>query len=261
MRIDWFTVIAQVVNFLVLVWLLRRFLYKPVLDAIDQREVRIGQQLADARTKQEAASKLLTVYEQKNAEIDTERDQRMGQIQATVDAERTRLFEKVKKDSDLLRSKLATDLKEEEDQINAEIRHRVQASVMDIAGKALSDLGSARLDEQIIHVFVQRLGALEDRQRQSFRDAFAGGHELLSVKSVFEIDAGLRSELEQAVMAASGEQFRFEYSVDPALLGGIELSVNDFKLGWNMQDYLNSLENHLAGFFDSPSKSVQHVTA
>jgi F-type H+-transporting ATPase subunit b len=37
MLIDWFTVGAQVLNFLILVWLLKRFLYGPILDAIDAR--------------------------------------------------------------------------------------------------------------------------------------------------------------------------------------------------------------------------------
>ena len=37
MLIDWFTVGAQALNFIILVWLLKRFLYKPILDAIDAR--------------------------------------------------------------------------------------------------------------------------------------------------------------------------------------------------------------------------------
>jgi len=38
MLIDWFTVVAQVINFLILVWLMKRFLYKPILNAIAARE-------------------------------------------------------------------------------------------------------------------------------------------------------------------------------------------------------------------------------
>ena len=42
MLIDWFTVGAQALNFLILVWLMKRFLYKPILHAIDAREKRIA---------------------------------------------------------------------------------------------------------------------------------------------------------------------------------------------------------------------------
>jgi F-type H+-transporting ATPase subunit b len=51
MLIDWFTVGAQVLNFLILVWLMKRFLYQPILDAIDAREQRIAAELANAAAK------------------------------------------------------------------------------------------------------------------------------------------------------------------------------------------------------------------
>ena len=55
MLIDWFTVAAQALNFLILVWLMKRFLYKPILNAIDAREKLIAKELADA----DAAAELL----------------------------------------------------------------------------------------------------------------------------------------------------------------------------------------------------------
>ncbi len=56
MLIDWFTVVAQIVNFLILVWLLKRFLYKPILDALDAREKKIAKELADADLKKTEAT-------------------------------------------------------------------------------------------------------------------------------------------------------------------------------------------------------------
>jgi F-type H+-transporting ATPase subunit b len=44
-------------TFLILVWLLKRFLYKPILHAIDERERRIAKELADADTKKTEAEK------------------------------------------------------------------------------------------------------------------------------------------------------------------------------------------------------------
>ena len=66
MLIDWFTVGAQIVNFLILVWLLKHFLYKPILNAIDAREKRIAAELADADTKKADAEKERTDFEDKN---------------------------------------------------------------------------------------------------------------------------------------------------------------------------------------------------
>ena len=66
MLIDWFTVVAQILNFLVLVWLLKRFLYKPVLDAIDAREKGIATKLADAEAKEAEALKEHQEFDDKN---------------------------------------------------------------------------------------------------------------------------------------------------------------------------------------------------
>ena len=57
MLIDWFTVAAQAVNFLILVWLLKRFLYKPILGAMDAREQRIASRLRQAETEKAEARK------------------------------------------------------------------------------------------------------------------------------------------------------------------------------------------------------------
>ena len=73
MLIDWFTVVAQVVNFLILVWLLKRFLYKPILDAIDAREKRIAAELADADAKKAAAEKQRDEFQRKSAAFDEQR--------------------------------------------------------------------------------------------------------------------------------------------------------------------------------------------
>ena len=81
MEINWFTVIAQIINFLILVWLLKRFLYKPVLNAIDEREKKIAAQLSDAETKKAEAQKERDVFEQKNEAFDKERAARMNKVQ------------------------------------------------------------------------------------------------------------------------------------------------------------------------------------
>ena len=55
MSIDWITVVAQIANFLVLVWLLKRFLYRPILDGIDAREAEITRRMAEAGEAQKKA--------------------------------------------------------------------------------------------------------------------------------------------------------------------------------------------------------------
>ena len=96
MLIDWFTVVAQVVNFLILVWLLKRFLYRPILNAIDAREKRIATELADADAKKAEAIKERDEFQHKNEEFDRQRAALLSQATDEAKAERQRLFDEAR---------------------------------------------------------------------------------------------------------------------------------------------------------------------
>src|SRR5450755_159019 len=113
MLIDWYTVAAQALNFLILVWLLKRYLYQPVLDAIRAREQRIAMQLADVASKEAAATKEREQFERKNAEFDSQRTAMLVTASAEAKAEGQRLLELARKDADALRARLQKSLASE----------------------------------------------------------------------------------------------------------------------------------------------------
>ncbi len=91
MLIDWFTVGAQVLNFLILVWLLKHFLYKPILNAIDAREKRIASELADADAKKSEAQKERDDFQNKNKVFDQQRSAQLSKAADEAKVERERL--------------------------------------------------------------------------------------------------------------------------------------------------------------------------
>ncbi len=102
MPIDWFTVIAQVINFLILVWLLKRFLYKPILHAIDEREKGIATQLAQAEAKKAEAQQERDDFQHKNEAFDQERAALLKKATDEAQAERQRLLDEARKDADVV---------------------------------------------------------------------------------------------------------------------------------------------------------------
>ena len=105
MLIDWFTVAAQAINFLILVWFMKRFLYKPVLNAIDEREKRIATELANADAKQAEAQKQHDEFQQKNTEFDQQRAALLSKATGEAQAERQRLLDEARKAADAASSK------------------------------------------------------------------------------------------------------------------------------------------------------------
>src|ERR1700684_3100435 len=133
MLIDWFTVGAQVLNFLILVWLMKRFLYKPILHAIDEREKRVAAELANADAKKAEAQKEHDEFQHKNAEFDQQRAALLTKATGEAQAESQRLLDEARKAADALSSKLQETLLNEEHDLHREVSRRTQQEVFAIA--------------------------------------------------------------------------------------------------------------------------------
>jgi len=157
MLIDWFTVGAQALNFIILVWLLKRFLYKPILGAVDAREKRIAAELADAAARKAEAQKERDAYEHKNAEFDRQRAALLAKATQEADAERQRLLDEARKAADALAAKRREALQSDAANLNQAIRRRAEQEVFAIARKALADLASTSLEECMVDLFARRL--------------------------------------------------------------------------------------------------------
>ncbi len=244
MEINWFTVIAQIVNFLILVYLLKRFLYKPVLEAIDAREKKIAAQLEDAATKKAEAKKDKDLFRQKNEAFDKERVAKMIKVQEQIDSEKQRLFEEVRKESTELRLKFEESLKQQEQEIKESLKRKTKDAVFTIAGKTLSDLASADLEEQIINVFIGKIKQLDEANKAKFIEALINNDAPIAIKSVFELSAASKQKLEEAIGKITEKQNAFQYLLEPELVSGIEIGTASYQLSWNIESYLNSLNNN-----------------
>jgi F-type H+-transporting ATPase subunit b len=197
--IDWYTVAAQALNFLVLVWLLKRYLYQPVLDAISAREQRIAMQLADAASKEAAATKEREEFQRKNAEFESQRNALLVTATAEAKTERERQLELVRKDADVLRSSLLESLSNDRQALSDQIIRKTRDEVFAIARKTLAELATASLEESMSRVFMDRLRALSAEDRKLLGAAIQAASGTAVVRSAFELPAQQRTAIEQAI--------------------------------------------------------------
>jgi F-type H+-transporting ATPase subunit b len=250
--IDWYTVAAQALNFLILVWLLKRYLYQPVLDAISAREQRIAMQLADAASKEAAATKEREEFQRKNAEFDSQRSALLVTATAEAKAERERQLEQVRKDADVLRSTLRESLRNERQALSDEIIRRTRDEVLAIARKTLADMATASLEESMSRVFMDRLRALSAQDRKLLGAAIEAASGTAVVRSAFELPAQQRTDIERAIAEIRGAAVRVSYESDPDLISGVELAAGGRKLAWSISDYLAGLAKSVGEILESP---------
>jgi F-type H+-transporting ATPase subunit b len=243
MLIDWFTIVAQALNFLILVWLLKRFLYKPILHAIDAREQRIAKELADADSKKTEAEKEREKFQKKNDEFDQQRDELLSKAKDEAKAERQRLLDEARQAADALRAKRQDALKREQQSLNDEITRRTREEVFAIARKTLIDLAGTTLEERMTEVFRRRLGELNNEAKVGFAKFLETSADPVIVRSAFELPSEQQSAIQYALQEifTAGIQVRFETA--PDVISGIELTANGQKVAWSIADYLASLEN------------------
>src|SRR5674476_671442 len=166
MLIDWFTVGAQALNFIILVWFLKRFLYLPILDAIDAREKRIAKELADADAKKTEAQKERDEFQHKNEEFDQQRAALLSKATDEAKAERQRLLDEARTAADALGAKRQEALRNDAHNLNQAISRRAQKEVFAIARKALTDLATTSLEERMGEGFTRRLREMDGKAKE-----------------------------------------------------------------------------------------------
>jgi F-type H+-transporting ATPase subunit b len=244
MKIDWITVIAQAVNFVILVLLLKRFLYKPIVKAIDDRDKKIADQLQDAANKQAEAKKQQDEFEAKNKEFDDQKATMMAKARQDSDAEKKRLIEEARKEADEFSAKLKESLQNEEKSLSTEIVNSTKQEVFAITRKALTDLAGRTLEAIMADVFVEKLNALNKDEKEQLIKAVTAdvGKGTVKIITAFSLEAPQQKIIKHAINEAFDATKHVAFIVAPELICGIELNANGYKIGWSINDYLNSLQ-------------------
>jgi F-type H+-transporting ATPase subunit b len=255
MLIDWFTVGAQALNFLVLVWLLKRFLYKPILDAIDAREKRIAAELADADAKKTEAQKQRDEFQHKNEEFDRQRAALLSKATNEAKAERGRLLDEARKEADALSARRQETLRTDARNLNRAVSRRTQQEVFAIARKALMDLATTSLEERLGEVFTRRLREMDGKAKADLAEALKTAADPALVRSAFDLPEEQRVAIRNALKETFSADVRLRFETAPDLVSGIELSANGQKVAWSIADYLGSLEKGVGELLKEKDKA------
>ncbi|MBI1223339.1 MAG: F0F1 ATP synthase subunit B [Bacteroidetes bacterium] len=245
MLIDWFTVIAQIANFFILVWLLKRFLYKPILKAIDDREKLIASRIAEAEKKEADAKQSSDEFLKKNREFDSQKSARMKEVDAESEAERQRLLEQARQDAASLKLKLERAVEEERARLSKEIISRTQSEVFALADKVLKEIANLSLQEQVVQVFVSRLESINGKEKDNLLSAFGEAKEPLVVRSVFDLNESEKLRLQETLARVLSGKVSLKFETSQSLVAGIELSGAGYKMSWSIADHLASLQKEL----------------
>lgn len=241
MLIGWFTVIAQIVNFVVLVLLLKRFLYGPIIRAVDERQASIARQLDAAEQKRKEASLEAETYRQKNRELELGRDDLLREARAEVETWRKEMMHKAHREVEEAKAHWYRALEQEQEAFLRDLHQHTCHQACVIARQALTEIADTGLERHVIRVFVERLSTLPRDELAAMTDHQEPGQELV-VTSAFELPEEARRQVQAAVQEHLDYDSGLRFETSPDLICGIELRTHGHRLAWSLADYLDALE-------------------
>ena len=254
MLIDWFTVGAQAVNFIILVWLLKRFLYKPILNAVDAREKRIAAELAAAGAREAEALKSRDEFDQKNKQFDQDRGALMAKAELEIKAEHERLSDDARKAAKDLLSAQRAAARDDATAFMDQMMRLAAGEVFDVARRALGDLASMTLEERLGEIFTRRLREMRPDGKQLLGVALTAPHAAAVVRSRFSLAAQERASIQNALNETFAADIHLTFETAPEGICGIELTAGGQKLSWGIEGYLAALEEKAKALINAQIK-------
>ena len=234
MEFDLTTFILEVLNFLVLVWLLKRFFYRPVLAVIEARQAATAKTMADAQAMRREAEALKSEYQKHLADMDKERAAAKARIDEDIAAERTKRLA-------ALEMELAAERKRREALGARETSERVAALEREAVGIAtrfasrfLERLAGPELSARLAELALSELDALAPEKLAALRDPAAG----IKVVSAYPLDAAQRAAFTQSLSRLAGRAITPEFSDDVLLKAGVCIMAGAWVLMANLRDEL-----------------------
>jgi F-type H+-transporting ATPase subunit b len=245
MQIDLLTVAAQIVNFLVLVWLLQRFLYRPITDAMARREERIEARLSEAkeaRAKVEAEAERLRDQQR---ELDASEEDILREARQKADSLRKEMEDDLRQEIEARRKTWENHLEEERDTFASRLRHQAGQQVIDIVGRVLHDYAGGDLAGQMVDTFVDRLMQLDAEARDKLRSAATRAKAPAVVESSLPLKPAARGQVTRAIHDQIAPEIAVDYREDEGLLLGLRLTIGEQTLEWSATRFLHRLETTL----------------
>jgi F-type H+-transporting ATPase subunit b len=256
MLVDWFTTAAQIVNFLVLMYLLKRFLYGPVIRAMDAREEKIASRLEEARRKKAEAESEAEDYRKKGHEIEEKREVLIEKAREEADSTRKELAEKARREVDELRDNWLRALEQGKRAFLEDLRTRTTEYVYETARKALADLSTAELEAHMTDIFIDRLKNMDSGVLKEIRETLEKASARVVVLSAFDLPPGKRQHITRELHSFIKEGVDVDYETEPGLLAGLELKTPGRVVAWNLDEYLKALEREASEIISEETEKV-----
>ncbi|HEY9069343.1 MAG TPA: hypothetical protein VIV61_03745 [Candidatus Ozemobacteraceae bacterium] len=248
MQIDWFTFAAQIVNFFVLVVILRHVLYRPILEALDARRRAVETTVREAAAAREAAENDRKALAEEREAYTRQKLELHRRLEEEIEAERSRLTEETRRELEELNRGWKQRIEQEKAEAGRMFAEMAGDELVAVTRRLIRDLSDTELEEAMVRAFIRRWRETPTEERRRRAGLLRNAPDGLLVRTSSDLPESLRNELirlftEDAAGATAPLSCRFETASE--LLGGIEVHIADRCIAWSCAEYLAALETRM----------------
>ncbi len=245
MELNWPTFVLEIVNFLILVWILKRFLYKPVLEALARRKAVIDKTLSDAKSRQDDATALEQQYKNRLADWESEKEILRTGVQEEINAQREKMMAGLQESLAQEREKARAVEQRRLNELASRVEEGGRVKSAQFTARLLTRLASAEMEAKIVALVLEDIPLLSAEQVQAIRTAARDGDRSVKVTSAFPVPATQRGAITQRLQTVIQDSVTVEFKEDSRLLAGLRLSIGPWLLHANLEDELQSFTDAL----------------
>lgn len=238
MNFSWWTFALQAANFLILIWLLQRFLFKPVKAIVARRKEEISRALTEASQEKESAQRLMQEIEVKRSEIDAERQKMIDEERAQLSTERKKIVEETRSEVEKVRDQALKRLDEERAAASNELFERTVALATNLTERLLRELAVPSIEQPFLGRVLDYLDRLAKEERAKLFPRLDAA--VLFVTTAHPLGVQEQSEWHEQLAKRLGAAFSIKFSADPALIAGTVITFPHAILRFNWRDTLTT---------------------
>ncbi|MDD2850819.1 MAG: F0F1 ATP synthase subunit delta [Desulfuromonadaceae bacterium] len=238
MELDLTTFLMEVANFLILVWIMNRLLYKPVQAIIAKRQAAMEQTRSEAGQMRAEATELERTYQGRLASWDEEKAELRRQLQAEIAIERQRLTAVLDTELAEMRDKVRVTEERQAEELVRLSEERAITNAGRFAARLLTRIATPDLESKLVEMLLEDLHGLPDEQLRAIVEALGREEAIVRVVSAYPLTETVAETFQERFRAIFPAAQHFSFTVNEALLAGIRVNTGPWNLSANLKDEL-----------------------
>ena len=235
MLIDWFTVVAQLINFVILLVALKFLLFDRIVEAMNERRDHIEERRREAEERSAEAEEEAERLQRERREFESERDELIDEARREAESRRHELIEEARRQVDEQEQQWLEALRRKQDRLARHLQRQAGQQVVEATRRVLADLADADLEDAVVAGFVRSIERLDDEEREAVADSLASIDGAALIRTGFELSESRRESVREALRRLTGDDGpEFEWERDSAIMAGIQVETEVARIGWTI---------------------------